>query len=214
MVVIIDYGMGNLRSILHKLHKIKVEAIISSDAHEIRNAHKLILPGVGHFAQGMANLKEYGLIETLTKAVGEEGIPILGICLGIQLFTNYSEEGDGEGLGWINARTKRFVFDETVKQLQVPHVGWNTLSIEKSNPLLEGVQENQRFYFTHSYHVVCADHADVIATSHYGYEFAASIQRGNIYGTQFHPEKSHIKGFEIIKNFIKLREYDAAASNA
>lgn len=200
--VIVDYGMGNLRSIQHKLKRAEISAAISSSAREVEAADLLILPGVGHFAQGMRNLKESGLLDVLHRRVVEEKTPVLGICLGMQLFTRHSEEGDVEGLGWINATTRRFRFDGFSPCPRVPHVGWNTVKPAQESALFEGVAPGQRFYFVHSYYVCCDDAADVLGTTLYGYEFASCVHRGNIFGTQFHPEKSHREGMRIISNFV------------
>lgn len=204
MILIVDFGMGNLRSIQHKLEKANVEAMISSEAKDIESADKLILPGVGHFSTGMKNLKSYGLVEILNKKINVDKTPILGICLGMQLFTKFSEEGDVKGLGWIDAKVKHFSSSGEAKELKVPHVGWNNITLKKQTPLLKGVNISSRFYFTHSYYVQCNNEEDLVATTDYGIKFHSIIQKENIYGAQFHPEKSHLNGFEIIKNFIRI----------
>jgi glutamine amidotransferase len=201
MIVIVDYGMGNLRAVLHKISKISPDVKLLSKQEEIDKAEKLILPGVGSFAAGMRNLREYGLITVLNKKVLDEKTPILGICLGMQLFTKHSEEGDADGLGWVDAETKRFRLD--ARGFKVPHVGWNTLKIKKESSLFAGISSDHRFYFTHSYHVCCEDEEDVLASTEYGCEFTSAIQRDNIIGVQFHPEKSHQDGIKVIKNFIE-----------
>lgn len=197
-VVVIDYQMGNLRSILHKLHKVGVEAVVSSRVEDIESADKLILPGVGAFDTGMNNLKAYNLIPALNKKVLEEKTPILGICVGMQLYAKRSEEGVSEGLGWIDAEVKRFD-----NGLRVPLVGWNTIEQKQDSPLLKGVEPGQRFYFTHSYHVYCHSSAGIVATTCYGHEFVSIIQQENICGFQFHAEKSHRRGVELVKNFVE-----------
>lgn len=201
MIVIVDYGVGNLKSILTKFRRLEIAAAISSDPEEIAAAEKLMLPGVGHFGAGMDYLKRSGLVPTLARKVLEEKTPILGICLGMQLFARHSEEGDAEGLGWIDADVRRF---SASLGLQVPHVGWNTLSIRKSSPILEGLDAGARFYFTHSYHMCCNDAADVLAVTRYGEDFVSVVQRENIFGTQFHPEKSHGYGIRLVQNFARL----------
>lgn len=202
--LIVDYGMGNLRSIQHKLKQAELVAAISSSARDIEAADLLILPGVGHFAQGMRNLKDCGLVDALHRKVVEAKTPVLGICLGMQLFTRHSEEGDADGLGWIDATTRRFRFDGATDRPPIPHVGWSTVTPAQESALFDGIAPQQRFYFVHSYHVCCNDAADVLGTTSYGYAFASCIHRGNIFGTQFHPEKSHREGMRIIANFIKL----------
>jgi glutamine amidotransferase len=203
--IIIDYGMGNLRSIQHKLEKIGADADISSKPEELATADTLILPGIGHFYEGMKNLKEYGLIPVLNKKVLEDKTPILGICLGMQLFTSWSEEGNTEGLCWIDAITKKFQFEDK-GSIRVPHIGWNKIHFKRKNYLMEGVPPEQRFYFAHSYYVDCLNPDDVLTTTNYGVEFVSSLHRDNIFGTQFHPEKSHLEGMNIIKNFFSNLE--------
>jgi imidazole glycerol-phosphate synthase subunit HisH len=203
MVVIIDYGMGNLRSILHKLQKMQIEGLISPRPEDIEKATHLILPGVGHFAAGMENLRRSGLIEILNRRVLQDKTPIMGICLGMQLLTEHSEEGDAAGLGWIKGRTVRFDSGTDANRLRVPHVGWNLISKKGPCPFLVDVADDQRFYFVHSYYVSCDHEQDIAATTRYGREFVSVVHRGNIFGTQFHPEKSHRRGIEIIRRFVQ-----------
>lgn len=203
MVVIVDYGIGNLRSVLHKLSKAKIEAEISSDVGQIEQAEKIIFPGVGAFSAGMKNLASYGLVSILNKKVLEDKTPILGICLGMQLFATSSEEGDIPGLGWLDAEVRKFHFTENENKLRVPHVGWNIIEARRDSVLFQGIPEGQRFYFTHSYHIHCNDAGDIAASTNYGYAFPSIVQRDNIYGVQFHPEKSHRRGIEIVKNFVE-----------
>ena len=202
MIVIIDYGLGNIASISNMFRKLGIEAVISSDLDIINDAEKLILPGVGAFDEGMRQLSSYGFLDILNKKVLEEKTPILGICLGVQLFTKSSEEGKIDGLGWINVETKRFNFSN--KDLKIPHMGWNSVEQKKSSKLFNDVHENPRFYFVHSYHLACSNQQDVLATSDYGFEFVSAVEVGNIYGVQFHPEKSHKFGMRLLKNFGEL----------
>ena len=157
MIVIVDYGMGNLRSILTKLQRFDIDAKISADSGDIMAADRLILPGVGHFAAAMDNLNRRGLIPVLNEKVVDEKTPILGICLGHQLFSKWSEEGDVAGLGWVDAQTIKFNFNGNGDGLKIPHMGWNTIRIEKPTPILEGIEDGSRYYFVHSYHVRCND---------------------------------------------------------
>lgn len=203
MIVIIDYGMGNLGSIQNMLKKIGAEAAISSDLEEIARASKLILPGVGAFDNGMRMLEERGLRKVLDRKVLVEGTPVLGICLGMQLFCTGSEEGSLPGLGWIDAETVRFHFGDAHTQLKIPHMGWNTVRVVKESPLFRDANGEQRFYFVHSYHVVCRDRRDVLTETSYGFDFTSAVQRGNIMGVQFHPEKSHRFGLNLLKNFVE-----------
>jgi len=198
MIVIVDYGMGNLRSVFHKVKKLTPDVALSSRPEDVLSADKLIIPGVGQYAAGMKNLKDWDLIDPLNNAVLEKKTPILGICLGMQLFTDYGEEGGAEGLGWIRGRTIRL----NPHNLPIPHVGWNTIKTKKETRLFDGLPQDYGYYFTHSYHVVCEDREDVLATTTYGIEFTSALQKNNIVGVQFHPEKSHLHGVKIIENFI------------
>jgi imidazole glycerol-phosphate synthase subunit HisH len=202
MIVIIDYGMGNLGSIHNMLKKIGVKSIITGNLDEIRQAEKLILPGVGAFDHGMLNLAERRLIPLLNERVLDRKVPILGLCLGMQLFTKCSEEGQLSGLGWVNAETIAFKLNGDVK-FRIPHMGWNFVSIKKKNVLSDDKNELPRFYFVHSYHVVCHDQSDVIGITEYGYPFVSIFQHENIFGTQFHPEKSHKFGMRLLKQFTE-----------
>lgn len=204
VIVVIDYGMGNIGSVLNMLKKVGATAQPSSDPAVIKEAEKLILPGVGAFDNGMQNLQDKGLIDILNEKVLAQQTPILGICLGVQLFSRRSEEGTLPGLGWVAADTIRFQFPQNGNNLKIPHMGWNYIEIRRDNALLTGFDDPPRFYFVHSYHVAC-DHADdVLATSHYGLDFTAAVWRGNIMGTQFHPEKSHKFGLKVLANFAGM----------
>jgi glutamine amidotransferase len=202
MITIIDYGAGNLGSIQNMIRKIGFKSKISSNKEDILNAEKLILPGVGSFDFGMNQLNKSGLIDILNLKVLEEKIPILGICLGVQLFTNQSEEGDLKGLSWFNAETVKFNFNESNK-LKIPHMGWNEVIKIKDSRLLEDMSLESRYYFVHSYHLKCNDPKDALLETNYGYNFVSAIEKNNIVGVQFHPEKSHKFGMEILYNFIQ-----------
>ncbi len=203
MIVIIDYEMGNLWSVLKAFKRINADAIVSSKIEDIKNAGKLILPGVGHFRNGMDKLRKLNLIDVLNEKVLSQKTPILGICLGVQLFTKHSEEGDCEGLGWLDGKTIRFNFDKSNSIYKIPHMGWNNIKPEKDCVLFDGLEKDALFYFVHSFHV-CPDKKDDIAsTTEYNVRFVSSVQKDNIYGTQFHPEKSHKNGLKILKNFVE-----------
>jgi len=201
MITIIDYGMGNLKSIQNIVQKVGGEAIISYDVNEIMHADKIILPGIGAFDNGMKNLNERGLIPVLQKKVMQEKTPFLGICLGMQLITRKSEEGALEGLGWIDAETIKF--KSLSNNLKIPHMGWNYVVVKKNSNLFKGMCENPRFYFVHSYYVVCKNENDILTTTEYGFNFASAVEKDNIYATQFHPEKSHKFGMKLMENFVK-----------
>lgn len=202
MIAIIDCGLGNVRSIYAKIDQMGGKVYISSDPGEITKADKLILPGVGYFSQGMQNLENLHLSDIIISRV-KEGVPILGICLGMQLLTDQSEEGDYHGLSLIDAKTIKITPDEG-EDIRLPHMGWNTAAFAKSSPLLSGIADNPRFYFVHSYRVVCHHDGDVLALTRYGTAFPSMIQNGNIFGVQFHPEKSHKQGLQILKNFMSI----------
>ena len=203
MIVILDYGMGNPGSILNMIRKIGGNAIISIDREVIKNATALILPGVGSFDNGMTKLLNLDILDIVKKKVLGDKIPFLGICLGMQLLFEKSEEGNKPGLGWIPGEVKRFDFSnpETSKYLKIPHMGWNSININ-SNDLFCEFEDSARFYFVHSYHVVCANPDHILATTFYGYEFASIVNKDNIWGTQFHPEKSHRYGLLLLNNFL------------
>jgi glutamine amidotransferase len=200
-VAIVDYGLGNLHSVKRKLGRIGVDGHLTSDPAEVLAADKLLLPGVGHFGKAMENLAALGLVDALNEAVVERGTPILGICLGMQLFARHSQEGDVAGLGWIDADVVRFAIDDTLR-FKVPHVGWNGVRIVRPNTLLEGVTEETEFYFVHAFHMVCRDSGDVLCDTDYENRFTSVVQRENLYGVQFHPEKSHEAGEVLLRNFL------------
>lgn len=204
MIVIVDYDAGNIASIQNMLKKIGQKSIITSDPEIISSAKKLILPGVGSFDYGMTKLKEKNLISVLNKKVLIDKIPILGICLGVQLFTKKSEEGVCEGLGWIDAETVKFNFGSVGENISIPHMGWNEVSIAKSSKITSNLQLPPRFYFVHTYHLKCNNPSDILFNCNYGYPFVAGIEKDNIVGVQFHPEKSHKFGMEILTNFSEL----------
>jgi len=206
MIAIIDYGVGNLRSIQNMITRVGASAVITSMPEEIERADKLILPGVGAFGKGMRNLTATGLVPLLREKVLEQKTPILGICLGMQLFGLWSEENDIKGLSWISAKTVRFRFSDSGLKRPVPHMGWNFVQMKSPDlaGLIIGESENPRFYFVHSYHLECDDDRIVMATTSYGYDFPAIIKQGNILGVQFHPEKSHKHGMQVLTNFSKL----------
>jgi glutamine amidotransferase len=202
MITIIDYGLGNPASIRNMIKKAGSEAEITGDIAAIEKAEKLVIPGVGHFGKGMELLKEKNLIDVLNAKVIDEKTPVLGICLGMQLLTNKSEEADVRGLGWIEAETIRFrPADPSHK---VPNMGWLDVRPRMDHPLFEQLQHDGRFYFVHSYYVVAKSSDNILATSVFENEYTSAIVRDNIMGVQFHPEKSHRFGLQMMKNFIGI----------
>ncbi len=198
--------MGNLGSIRNMLHHIGKQSVISGNASEIRQADKLILSGVGAFDHGMQRIRDSGLLSVLTDRATADKVPILGICLGMQLFTRSSEEGSLAGLGWLSASTVRFRPDPAGPvPLKIPHMGWNLVHVEKDSRLFRGMNEPPRFYFVHSYHVVCEEKGDVVGTTQYGTDFVSAVEKENLFGVQFHPEKSHKFGMKLLENFAEIR---------
>lgn len=203
MIAVVDYDMGNVASVVNMLRRIGAkDAVLTHEPDVIQNAGKVIVPGVGAFDNGMKNLADAGLLDVLNEAALQRRIPVLGICLGMQLLTEASEEGMRPGLGWVKGKTVRFEFPQG-SPLKVPHIGWNYVSATRSSPLFRA-DERSRFYFVHAYHVVCKDSDATIASAHYGFDFTCALNKANIYGVQFHPEKSHRFGMRLLKRFIAL----------
>jgi len=205
MIVVIDYGCGNPASIRNMLRKLGVSALVSSDAEDIRNADKIIFPGVGAFDHGADSIRKLGIAEALTDRVLKDGVPILGICVGLQLFARRSDEGVLPGLGWIEGDVVAFDKNRLGSTDKIPHMGWAELTVSTESPFLSGFHETPRFYFVHSFHMRCDHEADVAATARHGYDFCAAVKRDNLFGVQFHPEKSHRFGMRLLTNFISSR---------
>jgi glutamine amidotransferase len=201
MIIIIDYGMGNLGSIVNMFKKVGAKAEVSSDLDVIAKAHKLLLPGVGSFDKAMEKIDALGMRSVLDEQALVVKKPILGICLGMQLLTRGSEEGSLPGLGWISADTKKF---PSMPGLRIPHMGWNVVKPASRSHLTHNLPEESRFYFVHSYYVQVDDQRNSILKCEYGISFDAAVQSDNIFGAQFHPEKSHKYGMQIFKNFVNL----------
>ncbi|HVS95283.1 MAG TPA: imidazole glycerol phosphate synthase subunit HisH [Puia sp.] len=202
MLAIIDYGVGNLASIRNMFKKIGAEALVTNDIGKIREAQKILLPGVGAFDHCMTLFNASGLREIVTRKALEEATPTIGICVGLQMLMEGSEEGKEPGLGWIKGRTVRFRQDQ-LGNLKVPHMGWTSVRSCKTSGLTGGFTEDTRFYFVHSYHVQVADPRDELIAAEYGTQFTAGVERGNILGVQFHPEKSHRFGMQLLNNFVR-----------
>ncbi len=197
--------MGNVKSVMNMLKKIGIKSTLSRNMDDIIKAEKLILPGVGAFDAAMQKLKEYNLIDILNTKVIKEKTPVLGICLGMHIMSETSEEGNLSGLGWFNAQVKKFNFDSSPNHnLPIPHMGWNVATPNSTENLFKELDAKSRFYFVHSYHIECRDKNDILATTNYGYEFTCSVHKDNIYAVQFHPEKSHKFGMQLLKNFVNL----------
>jgi imidazole glycerol-phosphate synthase subunit HisH len=203
MITIIDYGMGNLGSVHNMFKYIGVNTSITNSISEIEKAKKILLPGVGSFDKAISKIEELNLKAVLDYKALEEQIPILGICLGMQILTNSSEEGRLRGFGWIPGKTIKFISKDD-KKIKIPHMGWNITTNRNESILTSDLPNDSRFYFVHSYYVKVVNRAHVILETHYGSRFDAAIQRENIFGAQFHPEKSHRFGMKFLENFSKI----------
>ena len=203
MIAIVDHGMGNLGSVQNMLRKLGAPSVRTTDPEEIRASDKIVLAGIGAFDGAMERLDELGLVCVLNEQVLERRVPVLGVCLGMQLMAHSSGEGRRAGFGWLDATVRAFAFEDG-DTLPTPHMGWEVVTPTRESPLLPVGGGERRFYFSHGYHLVCNDPADVAATATYGYPFPAVAHRGNILGTQFHPEKSHVFGMDVYQRFVSL----------
>jgi len=203
-VHILDIGCSNTSSVSKMVEKLKGEFSIVKNPDQLLDAKKIILPGVGSYDNAISKLQNMKIVDLLYDKVINQKVPILGICLGMQLFAKGSEEGELDGLGYIHGYIRKFNFADYDDSLKIPHMGWNTIDRIKSNLLIKDLYPGTRYYFVHSYHFVAENKEDVIAETNYGYKFPSIINKKNIYGTQFHPEKSHRYGKEIISNFLNL----------
>ncbi len=203
-IVIVDYGSGNLSSVERSLSRIGVDFKVSGRPEDIESADKLILAGVGHFGSAMQSLKERNLVEPLEKAVLTDKKPVLGICLGMELMAQSSEESDAPGLGWLDASVIKFRVNDTVRY-KVPHIGWSRVTTKKESRLMKGVDDSAEFYFLHAYHLVLSNQSALLSECVHERNYAASIESGNIFGVQYHPEKSREAGLQLLKNFVELQ---------
>jgi glutamine amidotransferase len=204
MISIVDYGLGNIRAFLNAFKRLNVPARTATTATELRDATKVILPGVGHYDHAMQRLQASGMRETLDDLVLNRQVPVLGICVGMQILGLESDEGEMPGLGWIKGRVRGLDGLEAALGLPLPHMGWNDVKPAAGNPLFRQLEEESRFYFLHSYYFECERPQDVAAVSNYGRDFSAAVHAGNVYGVQFHPEKSHHFGTRLLKNFSEI----------
>ena len=204
MIAIIDYGLGNVRAFANLYTKSNIPFVIAKDTSDLENAQKIILPGVGSFDYAMQLLEASGMQETLSDMVLNHNVPVLGVCVGMQMLADSSDEGNLSGLGWIPGQVKRFESSSLNEEINIPHMGWNNINPVITSGLMEGLDSNSRFYFLHSYYFNCENEDSLLATTHYGNEFACAVHRNNVYGVQFHPEKSHRWGAKILENFARL----------
>jgi len=203
MITIIDYGVGNIRAYINLYERINVKIKVAYNAEDLKNATKIILPGVGAFDYAMTRLNSSGMRETITELVLVKKLPIIGICVGMQMLGDISEEGELPGLGWIPGKIKLFDSNSLSSERRLPHMGWNNISHNSDN-LFGSVDLNNRFYFLHSYYFECENQDDILATTEFGVNFTSAIKKDNIYGVQFHPEKSHVNGVQLLKNFANI----------
>lgn len=204
MIRIIDYGLGNVQAFLNVFKRLGIEASRARQPEDLERAEKIILPGVGAFDHAMQLLEKSGLRERLDDLVLGKRVPVLGVCVGMQILSERSDEGTRPGLGWIPGQVRAFADNKASAHLPLPHMGWNDVRVEKTSPLMQGLESSARFYFLHSYYFECKDSANVIATAEYGFDFACIVASGNIYGVQCHPEKSHQFGARLLRNFAEL----------
>ena len=202
-IVIVDYGTGNLNSVRRSLDRLRAGSIISSNPNDISSADKIVLPGVGHFGNAMSNLRELNLLDALHEAVLVKQKPILGICLGMELMAQNSEEGNTSGLGWFDAEVVRFNISDK-RRYKIPQMGWNNIRIRKNSLLMKSISELSEFYFVHSYHLKTNDQSDILNETEYESIYTSAIEKDNIFGVQYHPEKSHDAGDQLIRNFVEM----------
>ena len=204
MITIIDYGLGNVFALANSYKRMNIPVKIARVAADLEEATKFILPGVGSFDDAMSRVKRSGMQELLAHKILQESVPVLGICIGMHMFADFSEEGKLPGFGWIKGTVKNMRSIQSEFNQLLPHMGWNDINPVSANPLLMGLETGARFYFLHSYYFDCDDKQNILAETHYGREFVCAVNYNNIYGVQFHPEKSHHFGAKLLKNFSDL----------
>jgi glutamine amidotransferase len=204
MIAIVDYGMGNLKAFANIYRRLQIDHKVVSTADELRAADGIVLPGVGAFDHAMSRLNDSGLREVLDERILNEKIPVIGICIGMQMLANSSDEGTLPGLGWIDGVVRKMTFPENQKKLPLPHMGWNEVNQVLGHPLFGGIEQDGTFYFLHSYYFECEKPANIMATAQYGDEFSCIVHSENVYGIQCHPEKSHHNGVRLLENFANL----------
>lgn len=204
MITIIDYGLGNIRAFVNVYERLNIKTKVAHSVQDIKDASKIILPGVGAFDYAMSQLNASGMRDELDKQVLENKVPIVGICVGMQMLAKSSDEGKLPGLGWIDGQVKVFDASLIPYKTQLPHMGWNSINPVNDCNLLTGFSDQSRFYFLHSYYFVCNNKENIISTTEYGITYASAVNKENIYGIQFHPEKSHKNGIQLLQNFANL----------
>jgi glutamine amidotransferase len=204
MITIIDYGSGNIRAIANIYEKLNISYLIAKNPDDVIGAKKIFLPGVGAFDETISKLDEIGFRSVLDKEVLENKVPILGICVGMQILAETSEEGSLKGLGYIKGHVKKLDASKLNEKPKLPHLGWNSIEIKRKSPLFDNIDPQKGFYFLHTYYFECSNNNDILSTTHYGNSFSSAINDNNIFGFQFHPEKSHSNGINLLHNFANL----------
>jgi imidazole glycerol-phosphate synthase subunit HisH len=204
MITIVDYGLGNIRAFANVYDRLNIPVKIASKPEDLKSASKIILPGVGAFDHAMNQLNDSGMRDELEKRVIVDQIPVIGVCVGMQMLARSSDEGVLPGLGWIDGVVKVFDSSLLTYKTRLPHMGWNTIDPVGENPLLSGFDNTSRFYFLHSYYFVCNNYSDTISTTRYGITYTSAVNNKNIFGVQFHPEKSHSNGIQLLHNFAMI----------
>jgi imidazole glycerol-phosphate synthase subunit HisH len=204
MIAIVDYGSGNIKAMANIFARLNVPAFVATKPTDLARATKIILPGVGAFDQAMGHLEQSGLRDALTDSVMGDSVPMLGVCVGMQLLGEKSDEGERPGLGWVAGTVRKFDHSELAERTHLPHMGWNDVSVIRSSPLFDGLETDAKFYFLHSYYFSCDQKNDVLAETEYGGRFTCAVNSGKVFGVQFHPEKSHQYGIQLLKNFANL----------
>lgn len=204
MIAIVDYGSGNIQAIRNIFTKLKVDSFFAHSAADLSRASRIILPGVGAFDEAISQLNQSGMREALDIAVLQQGKPVLGVCVGMQIMASRSDEGALEGLGWFDAEVRRFDESTILLKPKLPHMGWNEIEPIRSHPILQNIDNEKGFYFLHSYYFHCHDEQNILLRAQYGHKFACAVSKNNIFGFQFHPEKSHSNGINLFKNFAEF----------
>lgn len=204
MITIIDYGLGNVGAFANMYKRMNIKTTVAREARDLDGATHIILPGVGAFDHALELLDESGMREPLGRVVGEDSSYLLGVCVGMQILANASDEGDSAGLGWVPGKVRAFAALPETKGFAIPHMGWNDVRGDAGNDLFSGLENNARFYFLHSYYYECRETENVIGYANYGIDFSCAVQKDKVYGVQFHPEKSHHWGAQLLKNFAEL----------
>lgn len=204
MITIVNYGLGNISAFVNMYKRMNISTHVAKEARDLQGASHVIIPGVGAFDHAMKLLQQSGMREPLEKMVLENGVPVLGVCVGMQILAESSDEGIEKGLGWIRGRVRHFGSQAAASKLPLPHMGWNDVQCVKDTPLFKNFRKESRAYFLHSYYFECEDPSNAIAIADYGLQFACAVERQKIYGVQFHPEKSHHWGSLLLKSFAEI----------